>query len=61
MKKIEIYVVSDTEKTFNDTLDEVLDMVGRGVTSAKITAPDFKIDFTVQELIELKTEDALDA
>lgn len=61
MKKIEIFVSGDIDQSITSAVYDAVDMINKGVKSAKVTGPDFKLDFAVYELIELKTEDTLDA
>ncbi len=61
MKKIEIHVSGNSNESMTSAVYDAMDMVGRGIKSAEIVGPDFEIDFTAYEFIDLKTEDALDA
>lgn len=60
MKKIEIYVSGNSNESITSAVYDAMDMVGRGVKSAEIVGPDFKIGFEVHELIELPTDDVID-
>jgi hypothetical protein len=61
VKKIEIYVSGNSNESMTSAVYDAMDMIGRGVKSAEIVGPDFKIGFGVYELIELLTDDVVDA